>query len=314
MKRTPWLKYLPAILATMCFAPVALTQAYPTQPVHIAQSASEYDKYMRDGYAATAKRDYKTALVNFRKAEKIRPGDRYATNAIRNVTEYASRGRPRIARVIPTGTGSPGARIGAGTRTSGSCLTGAKPLTALVPETQSAQLKTVMGLTVAEYPILLFYVPQNSAQKLELALVDTTNYNTYEVLFDNPRTPGIVSVSLSALKDSEGKSLPPLEFGKNYQWYFSIVCDSENRDKNEVVEGFVQRVEPEPTLNSELENAAPRDRVSIYVVNDIWYDSLATLYKLRQSNPNDSSLADEWANLLGAIELDSIAREPLVQQ
>jgi hypothetical protein len=43
---------------------------------------------MRIGYAATQQRDYQTALINFRRALNARPGDAYATQAIRNVESY----------------------------------------------------------------------------------------------------------------------------------------------------------------------------------------------------------------------------------
>jgi hypothetical protein len=48
---------------------------------------------MRLGYAATQQRDYQTALINFRRALNARPGDSYATRAIRNVEGYLQRSR-----------------------------------------------------------------------------------------------------------------------------------------------------------------------------------------------------------------------------
>ena len=91
------------------------------------------------------------------------------------------------------------------------------------------------------------------------------------------------------------------------------MCNSDDRSQDETVEGFVQRVKPDADLANDLQQATPRDRVSVYVVNDIWYDSLATLAQLRQASPNDASLTEDWTNLLGSIGLDTIATEPLVQ-
>jgi hypothetical protein len=48
---------------------------------------------MRLGYAATQQRDYQTALINFRRALNLRPGDSYATRAISNVESYLQRSR-----------------------------------------------------------------------------------------------------------------------------------------------------------------------------------------------------------------------------
>jgi tetratricopeptide (TPR) repeat protein len=47
-----------------------------------------YDRSMRLGYDETHSRDYQSALINFRRALAERPGDHFATQAVRNVTAY----------------------------------------------------------------------------------------------------------------------------------------------------------------------------------------------------------------------------------
>ena len=61
-------------------------------------SAEMYEQAMRIGYAATEQKDYQTALINFRRALEARPGDRYATAAIRNVESYIQQIRAEEAR------------------------------------------------------------------------------------------------------------------------------------------------------------------------------------------------------------------------
>lgn len=65
----------------------------------IAQNSTAYTypQAMEIGYAATAARDYQTALINFRRALARRPGDIYATTAIRNVEVYILEARLRRA-------------------------------------------------------------------------------------------------------------------------------------------------------------------------------------------------------------------------
>lgn len=300
MKRNSKIKYLSVILASICWATVAVTPAYPTDPVHIAQLGSDYNSYMQQGYTATAKRDYGTALINFRRALKVRPGDRYAQKAIDNVSSYVAKKRGSRISVVPSGVGAPSRRQGGSARQQGSCLSG-KKLIALVPENE-------LGLTTAEYPVIFFYLPPTSAKTLKFTLEDQSNGKTHETKVTTPRAAGIVSFSLSTFKD-----LPPLEIGKTYRWDLSIICDSQNKSASALVYGSVQRIELDPFLASELKRAAPRDRVSLYAVNGIWYDTLRSLDQARQSSPNDSSLADEWADLLKSVGLDAIAREPLVQ-
>lgn len=74
-----------------------------------ATQQSQYERFMREGYALTERRDYQSALINFRRALQERPNDRYATEAINNVTGYINRNRP-------TNTSGMSAREGSQTR------------------------------------------------------------------------------------------------------------------------------------------------------------------------------------------------------
>lgn len=303
MKRRLWLNYLPVILLSICFAPVTLTQAYPEPQIHTAQVASDYNTYMRLGYTATAKRDYSTALIKFRQAERTRPGDRYAINAVRNVSSYvARRGESKIS-VRPIGIGAPSNPVGGAVRTN-SCLRGQRTLTALAQTDK-------LGLTTAEYPALFFYLPQSSANtKVELALLDENDKQIGKTIVDAPSvTPGIVGFSLS---DIEG--LPPLEIGKAYHWYLSMICNSQHRSADVFVSGWVRRIELDPVLANELKRLTSRDRASLYAVEGIWYDTIAALYEARRASPEDLSVANDWADVLGSEsnELGKIAKEPLI--
>lgn len=49
---------------------------------------SAYDTAMRVGYDETHARDYQSALINFSRALQLRPGDTFASQAVRNVRAY----------------------------------------------------------------------------------------------------------------------------------------------------------------------------------------------------------------------------------
>ncbi len=68
-----------------------------------------FEQYMTAGYAATQQRDYPTALAYFQSALQLRPGNRYAVQAIRNVQGYMQRGD----------TATPGNQGGNSTNTPG---------------------------------------------------------------------------------------------------------------------------------------------------------------------------------------------------
>ncbi|MGF1568614.1 MAG: hypothetical protein ACFCVD_11185 [Nodosilinea sp.] len=60
--------------------------------------AATYTRAMEVGYAAAKKKDYHTALINFRRALRARPGDRYARAAIGNMQTYIAQERAEAAR------------------------------------------------------------------------------------------------------------------------------------------------------------------------------------------------------------------------
>ncbi len=157
------------------------------------------------------------------------------------------------------------------------------PLTALIPETN-------LGLTSEGYPTLFFYMPKSSAIAAEFTLLKEDQERVYEKTFAFPRTPGIFSLSLP-----NDYSVPPLELGKNYHWYFKIICpENPNNDGMPIyVDGWVQRVAPNRQ-------------------NNRWYDTLTSLAQKRRSNPNDVAIAAEWENLLRSEGLNKVARKPIV--
>lgn len=298
MKIKPWLKYVIPILAIGCFAPVvpATTQAAPAKATQNVQ-ATDYDNFMRQGYLATAQRDYEKALINFRKALSLRQGNPYATKAINNISSYLSRRGAATISFVPPEWGAPGNRVGGATR---GCFSGRQALTALVPNTNT-------GTTLAAQPTLSFYIPANKAEQLELVLLDNKQKILHKSTVASPKAPGIVSLDMAKIPGA-----PSLETGKNYQWYFSMICDPKDRSADVVVDGWIQRVEADPILQSEIQKAKPSDRVSLYAANGIWYDTVAAMVASRQSAPDNSVLTQEWSDLLKSVGLSAVAPAPIV--
>jgi tetratricopeptide (TPR) repeat protein len=61
-------------------------QTSPPLPTEIQDLS--YDDYMRLGYDATQREEYRTALNFFEQALELRPNDYYAIEAIENVSTY----------------------------------------------------------------------------------------------------------------------------------------------------------------------------------------------------------------------------------
>ncbi len=197
-------------------------------------------------------------------------------------------------------------------------------LTALVPvteETLAARIagnqarlsneKSVLALTVAEYPALWFYVPFALSGDRPITFVlqeyqgrEHQGKEIYKTTFSvSQAQPGLVQFRLPA-------NAAPLEIGKMYHWFFAISSDAE---ESVYVDGFIQRIAPPETLATQLQQSTPRDRAALYAANGIWHDALDTLAQLRTANPQDAKLTTDWENLFKAIGLNAIAKEPIVQ-
>lgn len=167
-----------------------------------------------------------------------------------------------------------------------------KRLAALVP-------KTGWGLTTAKQPTFWFYVPYSSSLFGEFVLMDEADQTVYQTPFTLGGTPGIVSLSLPSTVEG-------LEIGKRYHWYFNIYCQPEQPPF--FVDGWIERVELKPEIKTQLENATPKERVTLYAENGIWYEALTTSAELRRADPQNA----EWTTLLQTVGWENIASEPIV--
>ncbi len=161
-----------------------------------------------------------------------------------------------------------------------------KSLVAIVPQSN-------LGDTVDSHPSFFFYVPFSSSENTDLVaefmlITDDRQYWLEEpLLVALPQSPGIVRLDLP-------ESLPGLEVGDRYNWYFSILCENWELSRNPFVSGWVERVGVE-----NAESANPRDAV------DTWHE---TLHFLTQQLPGDR---DTWEAFLGTYDLEEFSGQPI---
>ena len=218
----------------------------------------------------------------------------------------------------PPDRDAPGNRGGGAGR---GCGTGSQPLIALVPEYQQAlaqggTITKVWGTTTAERPTFWFDVPyeKGAIAAMEFVLQDSANpaQELYRSAIVPPGAPGIVSVQLPA-------TVPPLETGKLYQWFFKVRLDCASGDsatktqmQKEALYGWVQRVNPEATLTSQLKQATPQQKADLYAQNGIWFDALTAVGNLRLTSPQDPRAIADWNGLLKSVGLETLTTKPLV--
>jgi hypothetical protein len=192
----------------------------------------------------------------------------------------------------PRNMGGPRSTAGGGVRGTESaiCIQGQSPLTPLIPTHDIVK-------TVNPNPSFFMYVPENTADSAELAIVDEDGNDVYLSTFDLSRTPGVVKVSLP--------DTTALEVGQVYDWQFTLICDPADRRADVFVLGQIQRIELSAEMQTQIDQAQPLDQAQLYVNESIWNEAVSILAQLRNSNPN------EWQDLLKYVGLESIASEPL---
>ncbi len=169
------------------------------------------------------------------------------------------------------------------------------PLTALIPQSG-------IGLTVAAHPTLLVYLPATTATRAHLTLRDANYSGLYQSQIEIPATGGVLSLPLPA--DS-----PELEVGKTYHWSLALLCQPTQTDIP-ITSGQIRRIE----LSADAV-AKPQSLLSqavTYGRSGVWHDMLANLALLRQTEPQNMALDENWAELLQTEDLGAIANTPLL--
>jgi hypothetical protein len=212
----------------------------------------------------------------------------------------------------PVTSQADGTDIGA-TRGSCAALEGTQPSTSKLPLTAIAP-SAEMALTTQAYPTFFAYIPEAPNTTLEFTLQDEAGAEIYQKTFKTSDTPGIVSFTLPAAETS------PLELNKTYVWFVQIECQTPqnfNREDTIVDEantptvfGKIRRIELNPPLSQQFNQASVETKTQIYTQASILYDALALLAEQRRLDPSDLTLTQNWNQLLTSMGYHHLISEP----
>ncbi len=139
------------------------------------------------------------------------------------------------------------------------------PLIALMPEmtikNSTINKVYVWGKTTSAHPPFWVYVAYPVNSYVEFTLQDEAENEIYQTTFKLDKTQGIIGLNLPQDQVS-------LETGTSYHWYFNIMCNRED-STDDFVEGWVERVELDPVIHSQLELVPPLEKISIYAENSL---------------------------------------------
>lgn len=196
--------------------------------------------------------------------------------------------------------GAPGRRVGAGVRgPEQACINGNHAQIAVIPETH-------LALTSQAYPSFLFYLPQvNTDRTLEFVLRDESDREIYDQTVLASGEAGIIRLELP---QSKAVALEP---EKSYRWYFSIICNANDRSQDITAHGWIRRTTLSTPVVGETATDPSIQIAQAYADSGLWLDAFAELDYLRRSEPSRSRAQGLWETWLSApsIDLPELAQE-----
>ncbi len=207
--------------------------------------------------------------------------------------------------------GMPGRRVAGASRNDRPCVPSYPSklsLMALIPMSNNSW-------TTKGDPTLFFYIPETTAEFLELTVDESRTKEEEAKLSDNHKPlyqqqfktkpnnkPGIAGFRLPA---------NTLAAGKQYNWSFVAVCTPDDRSTDKGISGGIMRLSNNNS-SSELANATSQQPLEKFASIGAWVDTLEELINMKRKNPDDPNLQETWKTILTTegVKLD----ERLVSQ
>jgi hypothetical protein len=190
---------------------------------------------------------------------------------------------------IPPVRSAPGGRVGGSTRGPGT------------PPTLSALAPDHTGLTIQEQPSLYWYLSKPTSYPIEFTIIDDRAIQPLiERRLSGSLQPGMQRVRLAEYGLR-------LSVGVLYRWSIALVVDPDNRSRDVIAGGAIERIAPPTELRAKLARAGKTRAPYLYAEAGLWYDALAAISDLIDAAPNAQVLRQERASLLEQVGLPQIA-------
>lgn len=157
------------------------------------------------------------------------------------------------------------------------------------------------GLTSADKPSLYFYVSKQVTNRVEFAL-RTVDFKDAEQPAETVRRRLQLGINKIDLAKYEVQLKPELD----YFWVVSIVLDEEDRSKDIVSLGVIQRVPLKNERQTEMTDAKELLRPRLLASWGYWYDLIDSLHRLMELNPGDVSVKQQFQDLLAQVGLEDV--------
>jgi len=160
-----------------------------------------------------------------------------------------------------------------------------------------------VGQTASAQPSLFWFIDRvpDASTRIEFTLLDQEGVEPLvETSLETPQRAGIYRIRLA----DYGVHLTP---GTEYEWSVALVLDPNERSKDIVATGWIDRVDISDQLASRLESEGHDRTAAVYADAGLWYDALAALSDQIDRNPGDGRLVQQRADLLRQVGLEEAA-------
>ncbi|MEE8513105.1 MAG: DUF928 domain-containing protein, partial [Gammaproteobacteria bacterium] len=177
--------------------------------------------------------------------------------------------------------GAPATRVGGATR-SGQATS--MTLSVLAPDHT--------GYTVQDKPTIYWYVSKAITSPVELTV---TAPEAIEPLLELTLTPPIKEGIHALRLTDHGIALKP---EVEYQWFVAVVTNPDERSKDILAGGSIQRVAASESVRTKLNEVGEIMWPAVYAESGLWYDAVDEISRLIYANPADGGLREQRASLL----------------
>lgn len=158
-----------------------------------------------------------------------------------------------------------------------------------------------VGLTIRAQPSFYWSLSAPATCPIEVTVIDETAVHPLlEVTFPPPFSPGLYRLRLT----EHGLSLQP---GGRYRWSVALIPDPEDRSKDLIAGGAIQRIEPTERLRTADLQADKIRLPFLYAEEGLWYDALETIADLLAVTPHDPVLRRAGEALLAQGGLQGLS-------
>jgi hypothetical protein len=187
--------------------------------------------------------------------------------------------------------GSPGGRIGGGTR--GASLESLVSLCVLVPDH--------VGLTLQSQPQLYWFISKKTPNPIEFTIAE--KYAAKPVLEARLKPLEGAGIQCIRLEDYGVRLTPNVP----YKWFVTVVTDPNHRSRDILSGGMIEVISPSADFSAMLRQTPKARQPFVLAEEGIWYDALASVSDRIDASPKDPSLRKQRAALLDQVGLKEAA-------